>query len=271
MTSTLSETAYLLPRAFFSSFLLIFLGIVVQSFKKRKYPPGPRGLPVLGNVFQLEEKIWIPFNRWKIQFGPIVYLNVFGKPLVILNTYEAAADLLDKRSNIYSDRAPNIVVRDHLTGGNGMAWMDYSDLWRRMYQVSHDALHKNAVKLYHGIQNTEALIWIQALFREPERSQVHTRRLGTSLVSSVIYGPPPLKSANDPAIALINEHGERMTIAALPFTHLVDFIPALRHLPSRMVKWKRDAEYWYEKDSRMHETMCNEAKQRSVSRSTSLG
>lgn len=39
-----------------------------------------------------------------ISKGPIVYLTVAGQPVVVLNTIKAAADLFDRRADIYSDR-----------------------------------------------------------------------------------------------------------------------------------------------------------------------
>ena len=36
--------------------------------------------------------------------GPIVYLTVVGQPVVVLNTLRAAANLLDRKADIYSDR-----------------------------------------------------------------------------------------------------------------------------------------------------------------------
>ena len=34
----------------------------------------------------------------------ILYLNLFGKDVIILNSAKAISDLLDKRSKIYSDK-----------------------------------------------------------------------------------------------------------------------------------------------------------------------
>ena len=44
-----------------------------------------------------------------IYLGDIIYLNILGQPIVILNSKEAIADLLDTRGVIYSDR-PTLAV-----------------------------------------------------------------------------------------------------------------------------------------------------------------
>jgi hypothetical protein len=36
--------------------------------------------------------------------GGIVHVNVYGKSMIFLNTMEAAQDLFEKRSSIYSDK-----------------------------------------------------------------------------------------------------------------------------------------------------------------------
>ena len=39
--------------------------------------------------------------------GDVIHLDVFGQPMIILGSHEAAIDLLEKRSANYSDRAPS--------------------------------------------------------------------------------------------------------------------------------------------------------------------
>ena len=59
--------------------------------------------------------------------GDIIYLNVAGQPVVILNSQKVAADLLDRRAGIYSDRPRNIVSFDLLTGGLFFPLSSYND------------------------------------------------------------------------------------------------------------------------------------------------
>lgn len=60
--------------------------------------------------------------------GPLVYLNVAGQPIIVLNSHKVAADLLDRRASIYSDRPPNIVASDMLTGGLLVVFTRYGDV-----------------------------------------------------------------------------------------------------------------------------------------------
>lgn len=114
----------LLPTAAY----LFYRWLAAPRKNAHQLPPGPPGLPLLGNLFQLSSDLWIPMQEWRRAYGPIVYLNVAGQPLVVLNTHKAAADLLDRRASIYSDRPRNIVASEILTGGLLVVFTRYGDV-----------------------------------------------------------------------------------------------------------------------------------------------
>ena len=88
-------------------------------------PPGPKPLPIIGNLLDMPTSFnWEAYHKWAKEFGvyimhscfiidcsitvadsDIIYANAAGTSIVILNSYDAATELLDKRSNIYSDRS----------------------------------------------------------------------------------------------------------------------------------------------------------------------
>jgi hypothetical protein len=61
--------------------------------------------------------------------GDLIYLNVIGQPIVVLNSRKVAADLLDRRATIYSDRPRNIVACDIMSGGLLFALSHYDEVW----------------------------------------------------------------------------------------------------------------------------------------------
>ena len=97
-----------------SAFLACVLFCAVAFFRmtRRKtsslpLPPGPPADPILGHLrYMPTENPHDAFHKWSTQYGDVMYLEVLGKPIVILSSEQAALDLLDKRSSNYSDRPP---------------------------------------------------------------------------------------------------------------------------------------------------------------------
>lgn len=94
------------------------------SRKHPPFPPGPKGSPIIGNLRQVPaERAEIQFAKWakeysELIFDPkslyeasnanpesdIIYLNLLGQHVIVLNSLQSAVDLLDKRGAIYNDR-----------------------------------------------------------------------------------------------------------------------------------------------------------------------
>lgn len=76
-----------------------------------------RKIPV-EEVFCLVKGLWYVSNQatslapltnsWDL--GDIVYLNVLGSPVVVLNKFEHAHELLDKQGSTYSDRPRMVYI-----------------------------------------------------------------------------------------------------------------------------------------------------------------
>ena len=59
----------------------------------------------------------------------MMYLNVLGQPILVINSLKTAFELLDRRANIYSDRPRVIVGHEILCGGLFFALIPYGDVF----------------------------------------------------------------------------------------------------------------------------------------------
>ena len=62
---------------FIATLVIILVAQYVRS-PWRKVPPGPKGLPILGNAFQLQNKGWMFGTECKRKFGssnPVFFLS----------------------------------------------------------------------------------------------------------------------------------------------------------------------------------------------------
>lgn len=78
-------------------------------------PPGPRGLPIVGNVHDMPKPGVLECHHWfehKEKYGPISSVTAMGQTIVIINDATIALDLLRDRSVIYSSRPSLIFAGD---------------------------------------------------------------------------------------------------------------------------------------------------------------
>ncbi|KAJ7250654.1 cytochrome P450 [Mycena rebaudengoi] len=250
------EPAWCLP-------FLLGAFVLFRSFQRRPkfQPPGPPGLPLIGNLHQLSKRSWLTFSQWGEIYGPLFRLDVAGQNFIVLGSHKIAADLLDRRAQIYSDRPRNIVA-GLLTGNLVFAFSQHNDIWKRMRRGAHEALNMSMSRNYHPFQENEAVLVASQFLASPLDFDNHLRRAATSLVMSVIYGSPPLKDSRDPDIMRVNRFTERALAAAAPGAYLVEYFTWMEKLPRWMSPWRRYAEDWFARDSLMLEQLFSNVEER---------
>ncbi|XP_047372219.1 vitamin D 25-hydroxylase isoform X5 [Sciurus carolinensis] len=91
-------------------FLVLFALGVRQLLKQRRpvgFPPGPRGLPFIGNICSLAASAELPhvYMRKQTQvYGEIFSLDLGGISTVVLNGYDVVKECLVHQSEIFADR-----------------------------------------------------------------------------------------------------------------------------------------------------------------------
>ena len=102
-----------------------------------------------------------------------------------------------------------------------------------MRKAADEGFSRSSIKGFYETQITEAVLLSSDLLVSPARWDQHFRRASASLILSVMYGYPTLRSEQDNTVVGIKDFSDRLFKAGLPGAHLVHFFPWLRHLPSR--------------------------------------
>ncbi|KAF9817390.1 hypothetical protein IEO21_03444 [Rhodonia placenta] len=165
--------------------LAIFLAVVVcivgarwNRSKHRPLPPGPRGVPLLGNIFQIPlENQFKMFTDWGNIYGDVVYAQLFQQPLVIIGSLRAAQELMEKRGAIYSDR-PRFVLLQEIYGLKPMtSLIRFGDDWRQQRRWMQDALSTyNTIRSYRPLQMNEVNKLIARFATSPDSFFTHVQR-----------------------------------------------------------------------------------------------
>ncbi|KAF5368854.1 hypothetical protein D9758_002851 [Tetrapyrgos nigripes] len=232
-------------------------------------PPGPRRIPVFGNIFQVLSQVdfsqsWLAFGKWKEIYGPLVYINIVGQRVVILNSRKVVEDLLDHRASKYSDRAQNLLVQ-YLSRQLNMVVMHYSDPWRKMRRASEAALGPRMMTNYHRKQTEESVLLAYGVLNQPISWDFQANRAASSSILSTVYDLPSIQSPDHPSIAFMDEFINRNTQAVLPGSYLVNVFPVLDYLPDCMSEWRIRARNDFDRYTRTFQDMFQRIKNRYLS------
>ncbi|KAK7406773.1 hypothetical protein VNO78_08404 [Psophocarpus tetragonolobus] len=122
-------------------FLLVLLTLVVAILYRKytggraAYPPGPKGLPIIGNMFMMDQLTHRGLAKLAKQYGGILHLRMGFLHMVAISDPEAARQVLQVQDNIFSNRPATIAISYLTYDRADMAFAHYGPFWRQMRKL----------------------------------------------------------------------------------------------------------------------------------------
>ncbi|KAF8494067.1 cytochrome P450 [Gautieria morchelliformis] len=198
-----------------------------------KLPPGPPGLPIIGNLFDIaKEDDPFPWADHLERFGPISSVSVFGKTVVVLNDLQTAIDLLDQRSTVYSGRPIFTFAGEMIGWDKQMIMSQNGPHFRYMRRLLKSYIGtKSAITAFEHLQETETRVFLLRELTKTDTLIPNLRLTAGAIALRISHGYSIETDKPDPLVGLVQTAAKEFYIATRPGAWLVDTFPILKHIP----------------------------------------
>jgi hypothetical protein len=229
-------------------FTVSIIYIITQRKDARPLPPGPKGLPILGNVNDMPPAGVLECYHWlkhKDLYGPISSVTLLGQTIVIINDSKIAFELLRDRSAIYSSRpsqvfcgemyvytstpaviTPNADQAYRVGFRHATVLLPYSDTWKTHRKNITKVTSSNiSLSVFDNVQEVESIHFLLNVLESPDALFDHIRKEAGTVILKITYGYTARARGNDPLIDMAEEAMHTFSDAAVPGKWMVDAMP----------------------------------------------
>nr|ABS53040.1 Cald5H [Leucaena leucocephala] len=115
--------------------LLLLLGLLSRFRKRPPYPPGPKGLPIIGNMAMMDQLTHRGLAKLANLYGGILHLRMGFLHMVAISDADSARQVLQVHDNIFSNRPATIAISYLTYVRADMAFAHYGPFWRQMRKI----------------------------------------------------------------------------------------------------------------------------------------
>jgi cytochrome P450 len=191
-----------------------------------KLPPGPRGLPFVGNLLPATFDLLGFLTDSARRYGDVVRFSLLGTDGYLLNHPADIEHVLrGNHRNFIKDKGTHMLA--NLTG-DGLL-VSEGDAWRRQHQMALPAFRREQIEGYAGfmVDHTQRLL---AEWRDGQTRDIHAdmARLALAIVAQALF------STNVDAVA--DEIGRHLHVGMQFYAHPISLLPFALSLPLPLVR-----------------------------------
>ncbi|XP_028332664.1 cytochrome P450 1A1 [Gouania willdenowi] len=215
--------------------------------KGLKSVPGPKSLPIIGNVLEMGSKPYLTLTAMRQHYGNVFKIRIGMRPVVVLSGSETIRQALVKQGDDFSGR-PNLHSFSYINDGKSMTFStEKAGVWRAQRKLAYSALRSfstldattpeySCMLEEHIVKEADYLIKEINTVMKTEGSFDPFRYIVVS-VANVICGicfGRRYDHHDKELLSLVNLSDEFVKVTGSGYP--ADFIPVLRFLPNKTLK-----------------------------------
>ncbi|CAN8286286.1 unnamed protein product [Cochlearia groenlandica] len=223
---------FVLPLIFILFFFIITTNARANS--RGKLPPGPRKLPVFGNIFQIGYNPHRTFTDLAKTHGPIMTLQLGSLTTIVISSGEVAKEALKTQDHLLAARTFNDPVRVDDHHEFSFVWCPPSAHWRflRKITITHllSTQRLNEMESLRIKKVNEFIVFVNKCCERREAFDIARAFFVTALniISNALFSNDSADYESESSHELYNAVVSFMNVAGKP--NVGDYFPFLRFL-----------------------------------------
>ncbi|XP_026458250.1 cytochrome P450 76C4-like [Papaver somniferum] len=121
--------------------------VIVKSQRRNgrelRLPPGPRGLPLIGNLLSLEPNLHVYFEKLSKIYGLIIKLQFGMKCVIVVSSSSLAKEILRDQDVNFAGRDRPVALLALTYGWSDIIWGHSDQEWRKLRKICNQELLSN--------------------------------------------------------------------------------------------------------------------------------
>ncbi|KAK4373837.1 hypothetical protein RND71_004514 [Anisodus tanguticus] len=135
--------------------------------KRKTFPPGPRGLPILGHLHLLGKNPHQDLQKLAKKHGPIMYVRLGLVPTIVASSADAAEKVLRTYDHIFASRPHNEACQYLAYGQKNLIFAKYGPYWRNMRKLcTLHLLTNQKINSFQSMRRQQVELMIKSLKNE---------------------------------------------------------------------------------------------------------
>jgi cytochrome P450 len=170
--------------------LLVAWSFFVKG-RKRRLPPGPFPLPIIGNLHQLGKLPHQALAALSLKFGPLMSLNLGSALTLVVSSPDMAKEFFKTHDLVFASRPPSAASNSFWYNCTDIGFAPYGHYWREVRKLCvFQLLNSRRLEFFRFIREEEVSAMIQSIANSdhPVNISKTVSTLATDIMCRMTFG-----------------------------------------------------------------------------------
>ncbi|RZC53129.1 hypothetical protein C5167_011987 [Papaver somniferum] len=159
--------------------------VLLRKNHRGRLPPGPKRLPIIGNLHQLGNLTSRSLLKLSNVYGPLMFIKIGSIPALVISSTDVAKETIKTHDIVFSGRPALYCTKRLFYGCSDITFAPYGEYWREIRKISIlELLSPRRVAAFRAVREEE--VSIVADFVRKASTPINLTDLSFAVINNVI-------------------------------------------------------------------------------------